>query len=80
MWSGKHKTWIHYGGDIIAADLFSALQLDAYTKQVSFTRSYLSYLEVVDLQRYKLYVTLKHIKAVLREQKDVPFVFIYNRN
>jgi hypothetical protein len=80
MWSGENKTWIHYGGAIIAADLFSALQLDAYTKQMNFMRSYLPCLEVVDLQRYKLYTTLKHIKAVIRERKDVPFVFVYNRN
>ena len=80
MWKGQHKEWVEYRDGIIACDEAVAMYLSLYIKLLSRDKGYLPYLEVADIQRYRLYTHPKHVKAVLADRRDIPFVFVYNKN
>lgn len=80
MWSGQDKVWLHYVKDIIAADVYSAVFLASYLRYMSLNKSYVSYLEVIDLQKYKVIKQKQKVRAAIKERVNVPFVFVVCRN
>jgi hypothetical protein len=80
MWNGQHKEWVNYRDGIIACDEATAMYLSLYVRILSHKKAYIPYLEVADIQRYRLYTNPKHVKAMLADSRDVPFVFVYNKN
>ena len=79
MWR-ENKVWRHYPDDIIASDGQSARVLASYIKRVRQNSSYISYLEVVDLQKYKVIKQVAKVRAAIRERKYIPFVFVVGKN
>lgn len=71
---------MHYVKDIIAADVYSAVFLASYLRQVAITKSYVPALEVIDLQKYKVIKETKKVSQALRERMSVPFVFVVGKN
>ena len=80
MWKGQDKTWLHYVKDIIAADVYSAVFLASYLRQTAIRKSYLSALEVIDLQKYKVVTEARKVNATLKERLNIPFVFVVGKN
>lgn len=80
MWSGQDKVWVHYVKHIIAADIDSAAMLGIYIRQMSLTKSYIPYLEVIDLQKYKLIKDKDKVRKALNERGNMPFIFIACKN
>lgn len=80
MWSGKDKIWSRYNKDILAADSDAALYLRQYLRKVRTKRLYIATIEVIDLQRYKVYKSSVKVKRCLNERLDIPFVFAHYKN
>ena len=80
MLRGHKKVWMHYIKDIIASDVYSAVFLASYMRQSAIYHTYAPYLEVVDLQKYKIVKQPKKVKQAIRERKDIPFVFVIGKN
>ncbi len=79
MWSGN-KVWLHYVKNIIAADVPSAVFLASYLRYSGVTQDYASYLEVIDLQEYKVIKKPVRVAKALRERMNLPFVFVVGKN
>jgi len=80
MWQGHDKVWLHYVKDIIAADVYSAVFLASYLRYISLDRSYISHLEAIDLQRYKVHKKAAKVRNALKECATTPFIFIVGKN
>jgi len=80
MWSGQDKVWVHYVKHIIAADINSAALLGIYLRQMSLTKAYIPYLEVIDIQKYKVVKDKLKVRKALRDRADMPFVFVVCKN
>jgi len=80
MWSGQDKVFVHYQKHIIAADVTSAALLGIYIRQMSITKAYLPYLEVIDIQKYKVVKDRNKVRKALRDRIDMPFVFVVCKN
>ncbi len=80
MWSGEHKVWIQHRSDILATDKDDALFLAKYIKVTAIAKTYVSALEVIDLQRYKIINRRVKVQIALRERTDMPFVFVVGKN
>jgi len=80
MWQDRGKVWMHYLNDIIAADLYSAVFLSSYMRHSVITRHYVNFLEVVDLQRYKVIRKFPKVKAAIKDRSNIPFVFVIGKN
>lgn len=80
MWQGQDKTWLHYVKDIIAADVYSAVFLASYLRQMTLRRSYVPALEVIDLQKYRVINEPRKVNHALRERMNIPFVFVVGKN
>ena len=78
MWSGN-KVWLHYVKNIIAADVPSAVFLASYLRYSGVTQDYASYLEVIDLQEYKVIKKPVRVAKALRERMNLPFVFVVGK-
>lgn len=79
MWRGD-QVWLHYVKNIIAADVSSAVFLASYLKYTETTRSFVSSMEVLDLQKYKVIRQENKIRMALRHGLDEPFVFLVGKN
>ncbi|MDR3678955.1 MAG: hypothetical protein P4L41_03240 [Flavipsychrobacter sp.] len=80
MWSGQDKVWLHYVKDIIAADVYSAVFLASYLRYMGLNKSHVSFLEVIDLQKYKVIKQKHKVRAAIKERANIPFVFVVCRN
>ncbi|MBA3827893.1 MAG: hypothetical protein H0X33_03060 [Taibaiella sp.] len=80
MISGQNRVWLHYIKDIIAADVYSGVFLASYMRHSGITKSYVSSLEVVDLQRYKVIKNTPRVRQAIKERSHVPFVFVVGKN
>ena len=80
MWSGSNKVWLQHRKDIIAADATEGRFLADYLRFMTMSRSYVSNIEVVDLQRYRVIKETKKVRIALARRFDVPFVFITGKN
>ena len=79
MWQGN-KMWLHYVKNIIAADVSSAVLLASYLKYSASRKDYVSYLEVIDLQKYKIITAAPKVRLALRDRTKIPFVFVVGKN
>ncbi len=82
MWSGHNhnKVWLHYVKNIIAADLQSARFLAAYEKFSRMNNTHLPYLEIIDINKYKVIKQKDKLKKVFLKRIDTPFVFVVGKN
>jgi hypothetical protein len=80
MWSGQDKVWLQYRKDIMAADVQAATFLSSYLRNMAINKTYSKYLEVVDLQRYKVIKQAPKVSVAVRERSQVPFVFVIGKN
>jgi hypothetical protein len=79
MWQ-RQNTWIHYVKNIIAADITSAILLASFLRRSNMNKSYVAYLEVIDLQRYKVITKKNKVRAALNEATNTPFIFFVGKN
>ncbi|XZF16508.1 hypothetical protein ACTHGU_10230 [Chitinophagaceae bacterium MMS25-I14] len=80
MWQGQDKTWMHYLNDIIASDVYSAVFLSTYMKHSRLTRQYMNFLEVIDLQKYKVISRMPKVRIALKNRGETPFIFVVGKN
>jgi len=71
---------MHYLNDIIASDLHSAAFLSSWLRNAVMTRHYTHYLEVIDLQKYKIIRKNPAVRIAIRNRSDIPFVFVISKN
>ena len=79
MWQ-RNNVWLHYVKNIIAADVSSAVFLASYLRYCGMTRNYVSSLEVIDLQKYKVIKQQAKVRIALRDRVKIPFVFVVGKN
>jgi hypothetical protein len=75
-----NKAWLHYVKNIIAADVASAVFLASYLRYSAMSMDYTSYLEVIDLQKYKVISQKNKVRVAMRERSKIPFVFVVGKN
>lgn len=80
MWSRKNKVWMHYLHDIIAADVASGVFLAQFLRRLRMTRDFVSAMEIIDLQQYRVIKKPTKVKAIINELKDESFVFLVCKN
>jgi len=80
MWRGQDKVWMHYLNDIIASDLYSAVFLSTYLRHSLQSRHFTNFLEVIDLQRYKVFRKNSKVRNAIFNRSNTPFVFIVGKN
>lgn len=71
---------MHYLNDIIAADVASAVFLSTYMRHSVRTRYYVQFLEVADLQRYKMIRKVAKVRTAIISRCELPFVFVLGKN
>ncbi len=76
----EQKVWMHYLGDILAADLRSAVMLASFLKRNATDFGYVRVFEVIDVPRFKIHKDPFRIHTALRKRKDNPFVFVACKN
>ena len=77
----SEKIWLHFPQDIIASGGNDANYLAWFLRWTYVSRTYLRYLEVVDLQRYRLISRKNKIYNIIRSNPaDQAFLFIVNKN
>lgn len=76
MWSGDNKIWTHYDNGVLAADCDSAVFLKSYMRHMLINRPHLTVTEVIDLQRYKVYSSRRHVARAISDRLSIPFVFL----
>ena len=76
----ENKVWLHYVKNIIAADVSSAVFLASYLRFSDISWDYATYLEVVDLQKYKVISSAAKVLQALRDDFKVPFIFVVGKN
>lgn len=79
MWK-RNKVWIHYVKNIIAADIPSAVFLSSYLRHSKLSGDYANYLEIIDLQKYKMISKPARVKIALQDKKKLPFIFLVGKN
>jgi len=79
MWQGNN-VWLHYVKNIIAADISSAVFLASYLRYTGMSKDYVSSLEIIDLQKYKMIKKADKVRAALAERMHLPFVFVVGKN
>ncbi len=79
MWY-RNRVWKKYLDNVMAVDRSSAQLLATYSRRMSISKDYAAYLEVYDLQRYKVIKEAGKIKNSLREKRNMPFIFVACKN
>ena len=82
MWNNdKHnKVWLHYVKNIISSDIQSARFLAAYQRYTKMNKTYVPFIEIIDLNKYKIIKDKEKVRKTLEKRKDKPFVFIIGKN
>ena len=79
MWK-KKKVWLQFEQNIMATDPQSAIFLISFNKYSALNKTYLSALEVVDIQKYTVINNPVKVKIALKENIRLPFVFVIGKN
>ncbi len=79
MWK-KNKVWLQFEQNVMATDPQSALFLISFNKYTALNRTYLSSLEVIDIQKYAVITNPVRVKIALKENIRLPFVFVIGKN
>jgi len=75
------KIWLHFPQDIIASGGNEANYLAWFLRWTYVSRTYLRYIEVADLQRYRLVTRKNKIYSIIRRAaSDQAFIFFLNKN
>lgn len=81
MFRRSEKTWKYYPQNILALSREEAMYLRQFLSKVNYTKHYLSLMEIIDLQRYRLIrkrnVILRMLSMDIDKQK---FLFPLNKN
>jgi hypothetical protein len=64
----------------MAADIPSAVFLASFLRHNSNSKNYISSLEIIDLQKYKIIKQDAKVRVALRERANIPFVFVVGKN
>lgn len=80
MLSGQDQAWLHYVNNIIAADVYSAVFLGSYMRNMRLNKSYAPYMEVFDLQKYQVISREQKVRQAIKERSAIPFVFVVGKN
>ncbi len=82
MLSGQdqNKVWMQYLNGIVATDLYSAVFLSSWLRHSILTREYTNFLEVVDIQKYRVIRRNPDVLIAIRNRSSIPFVFVIGRN
>ena len=80
MLRGKDQVWLHYVNNIIAADVYSAVFLATYMRNMRLNRTYAPFMEVFDLQKYAVIKQPIKVRQAITEKSKIPFVFIVGKN
>jgi hypothetical protein len=75
-----NKVWMHYVKNIIAADVPSAVFLASYLRYSSIRKDFASFLEIIDLQKYKVIKKTDKVLTALGNRTSLPFVFVVGKN
>ncbi len=76
----KGHTWSQYVKNIIATDFLSAAFLATWLRNLAINKDHAVYLEVIDLQQYKVIRQPSKIKAAIPDRSKIPFVFVVGKN
>ena len=72
---------MHYVNDIIAADVASAVFLSSWMRHTLRADQQYNTLELIDLQRYKVYRKGAKVKSALRKARTAEsFLFLVGKN
>ncbi len=82
MFQRSKRIWKQYTQNISAVNHQEALYLLHYLTFMQITRNYLNFIEIIDLQRYRIVKDKKKVhKFLSRSAKDAPhFLFPVNMN
>jgi len=76
----NNNVWLHYRENIISSDRRTGKFLYSYLTFSAMNRTYLPFLEVLDLQKYKVIKNKSKINKVLRFKTEEPFIFVVGKN
>ena len=79
MWNGN-KVWLHFLNNILAADSGSAAFLGSYLRRSGGSMANAPFIEIIDLQKYKVIKQPHKVRAALRERLHIPFIFVVGKN
>jgi hypothetical protein len=76
------KNWVQleHVKNVRAADIPSAVYLAGFLRTIAQNRRYADYLEIADLQRYKMIKNARKVRAALATRGGEPFVFVLCKN
>lgn len=80
MWGRQDKVWTHFRSDVLAADVADASLLMSFLRHVFTHKLQAACLDIIDLQRYKVFRTPRKVKAALGKHADMPFIFAVGKN
>lgn len=80
MWGHNNKVWLAYKKGLLATNAESAAFLSGYLRNMLINRTYLTALEVLDLQKYKVVKSPPKLKQAINERLEIPFVFLSCNN
>lgn len=80
MWRRTSKTWSLFPHEIVATQAKDATCLYHFVRHVKANRMIAAWVEVVDLQRYRLVSHVPKVRNYLREKQDEPFIFFHFKN
>jgi len=81
MFRRSEKIWKYYPKSVLALSHDEALYLSQFLSKIRHTRHYISLMEIIDLQRYRLIRKKNMIQRMLAMDFDrQKFLFIFNKN
>lgn len=81
MFGRSEKIWKQYPQNIVAINNHEALYLSHYISYVRMSKCYLSLIEIIDLQHYRLIQKKHMIQRMLSHSCDEQlFLFPFNKN
>jgi hypothetical protein len=81
MFRRSEKIWKYYPKSVLALSHEEALYLNEFLLKVRHTSYYISLMEIIDLQRYRLIRKKNIIRRMLTMDFDKQkFLFLFNKN
>jgi hypothetical protein len=81
MFRRSEKIWKYYPKSVLALSHEEALYLNEFLSKVRHTKYYISLMEIIDLQRYRLIRKKNIIQRMLTMDFDKQkFLFVLNKN
>jgi len=81
MFPRREKVWKYFPLNILATDHKEALYLNHFLMHVRYTKQYLSAMEILDFQHYKIVKKAHLINRILSNlSKQSDFIFPFTKN